>query len=158
MRCSRSRVAKTRGRKLQEPEGRSRHLLCCSPFSRSGAPARDPAAVIPLNRGSHHAAALSWADGDTTGPTPTVVSESHRRRRSLSRGCKGAWSHGPALTACSCRRGDRMSGLIAVVHMSLDGTFETCPQILRMSVHRGRPECAGRPARSRWCKSITMKE
>jgi len=21
-----------------------------------------------------------------------------------------------------------------------------------------RPECAGRPARSRWCKSITMKE
>src|SRR5258706_7235490 len=22
----------------------------------------------------------------------------------------------------------------------------------------GRPECAGRPARSRWCKSITMKE
>ena len=66
MKCSRSRAAKTRGRKLQEPEGRSRHLLCCSPFSRSGAPARDPAAVIPLNRGSHHAAALSWADGDTT--------------------------------------------------------------------------------------------
>ena len=29
--------------------------------------ARDPAAVIPFNRGSHHAAALSWADGDTTG-------------------------------------------------------------------------------------------
>ena len=27
-----------------------------------------------------------------------------------------------------------------------------------MSVYRGRPECAGRPARSRWCKSITMKE
>jgi hypothetical protein len=23
---------------------------------------------------------------------------------------------------------------------------------------RGSPECAGRPARSRWCKSITMKE
>ena len=23
---------------------------------------------------------------------------------------------------------------------------------------RGKPECAGRPARSRWCKSITMKE
>jgi hypothetical protein len=22
----------------------------------------------------------------------------------------------------------------------------------------GNPECAGRPARSRWCKSITMKE
>jgi hypothetical protein len=38
------------------------------------------------------------------------------------------------------------------------GTFETCRQTLRMSVHRGRPECAGRPARSRWCKSITMKE
>jgi len=29
---------------------------------------------------------------------------------------------------------------------------------LTMSVVRGRPECAGRPARSRWCKSITMKE
>jgi hypothetical protein len=27
--------------------------------------ARDPAAVF--NRGSHHAAALPWADGDTTG-------------------------------------------------------------------------------------------
>jgi hypothetical protein len=27
--------------------------------------ARDPAAVVPFNRGSHHAAALSWADGDT---------------------------------------------------------------------------------------------
>src|SRR5437660_5766536 len=30
-------------------------------------PTRDPAAVVPLNRGSLHAAALSWADGDTTG-------------------------------------------------------------------------------------------
>ena len=29
-------------------------------------PARDPAAVVPFNRGSLHAAALSWADGDTT--------------------------------------------------------------------------------------------
>src|SRR3982074_963421 len=28
--------------------------------------ARDPAAVVPFNRGSLHAAALSWADGDTT--------------------------------------------------------------------------------------------
>src|SRR6266404_9511222 len=28
-------------------------------------PARDPAAVVPFNRGSLHAAALSWADGDT---------------------------------------------------------------------------------------------
>jgi hypothetical protein len=27
--------------------------------------ARDRAAVVPFNRGSHHAAALSWADGDT---------------------------------------------------------------------------------------------
>src|SRR5882672_8081327 len=27
--------------------------------------ARDPAAVVPFNRGSLHAAALSWADGDT---------------------------------------------------------------------------------------------
>ena len=29
-------------------------------------PARDRAAVVPFNRGSLHAAALSWADGDTT--------------------------------------------------------------------------------------------
>src|SRR5260370_23278637 len=29
-------------------------------------PARDPAAVVPLNRRSLHVAALSWADGDTT--------------------------------------------------------------------------------------------
>ena len=28
-------------------------------------PARDPAAVVPFNRGSLHAAALSWTDGDT---------------------------------------------------------------------------------------------
>jgi hypothetical protein len=28
--------------------------------------ARDPAAVIPFNLGSHRAASLSWADGDTT--------------------------------------------------------------------------------------------
>jgi len=28
--------------------------------------ARDPAAVVPFDRGRHHAAALSWADGDTT--------------------------------------------------------------------------------------------
>src|SRR6202165_926118 len=28
--------------------------------------ARDPAAVVPFNRGGLHAAALSWADGDTT--------------------------------------------------------------------------------------------
>src|ERR1700686_1178004 len=29
-------------------------------------PARDPAAVVPFNRGSLHAAALSWADSDAT--------------------------------------------------------------------------------------------
>jgi hypothetical protein len=28
-------------------------------------PARDPAAVVPFDRGSLHAAALSWTDGDT---------------------------------------------------------------------------------------------
>jgi hypothetical protein len=28
------------------------------------------------------------------------------------------------------------------VPMSTHGTFETCPPILRMSVHRGRPEVA----------------
>src|SRR5450755_2207598 len=33
------------------------------------------------------------------------------------------------------------------------GTFETCRPGLTRSAVRGRPECAGRPARSRWCKS-----
>jgi hypothetical protein len=28
--------------------------------------ARDPAAVVSFDRGSHHAAALSWANGDAT--------------------------------------------------------------------------------------------
>src|SRR5205823_5232125 len=28
--------------------------------------ARDPSAVVPFNRGSFHAAVLSWTDGDTT--------------------------------------------------------------------------------------------
>src|ERR1700680_4674270 len=32
--------------------------------------------------------------------------------------------------------------------------FETCRRAPRISVDQGRPECAGRPARSRWCKSI----
>jgi len=64
VRCSRSRAAKTRGRKLQEPEGVgtfcvARRLVAAALL------ARDPAAV-PFNRGSHHAAALSWADCDTT--------------------------------------------------------------------------------------------
>jgi len=35
--------------------------------------------------------------------------------------------------------------------MSPIGTFETCPPILRMSVHRGRPEVAVvRPNRREW--------
>jgi hypothetical protein len=42
--------------------------------------------------------------------------------------------------------------------MSREGTNRTNRAGLMMSVVRGRPECAGRPARSRWCKSITMKE
>ena len=35
---------------------------------------------------------------------------------------------------------------------------ETCRRTPNMSPCRGRAECAGRPARSRWCKSIMMKE
>src|SRR5207248_7201478 len=34
------------------------------------------------------------------------------------------------------------SGRLGVMLTSLVGTFETCPPILRMSVHRGRPEVA----------------
>jgi hypothetical protein len=60
------------------------------------------------------------------------------------------WLHRPML--------QNVKKALANPEPSTHGTFETCPPILRMSVHRGRPECAGRPARSRWCKSITMKE
>ena len=38
------------------------------------------------------------------------------------------------------------------------GTFWTCIACPSMSAAGGKAECAGRPARSRWCKSITMKE
>src|SRR3981189_2255838 len=38
------------------------------------------------------------------------------------------------------------------------GTFETYQPARKLAAYGGRPECAGRPARSRWCKSITMKE
>jgi MFS family permease len=62
----------------------------------------------------------------------------------------GVWF---ALTWILTRRGERNE----LDAFSLK-PLHACPPILRMSVHRGRPECAGRPARSRWCKSITMKE
>src|SRR6266850_2849255 len=56
---------------------RSRHRLPSGPVRRAknhvtlrlvaaALPARDPATVVPFNRGSLHAAALSWADADTT--------------------------------------------------------------------------------------------
>ena len=45
-----------------------------------------------------------------------------------------------------------------VTRMSANGTNRTNRAGQMMSVDRGGPECAGRPARSRWCKSITMKE
>jgi hypothetical protein len=31
-------------------------------------------------------------------------------------------------------------------------------RVRTMDAIGGKAECAGRPARSRWCKSITMKE
>ena len=37
----------------------------CPPLVAAALPARDRAAVVPFNSGSLHAAALSWADGDT---------------------------------------------------------------------------------------------
>jgi hypothetical protein len=37
-----------------------RHLVAAA------LPARDPAAIVPFNHGSFHAAALSWTDTDTT--------------------------------------------------------------------------------------------
>jgi hypothetical protein len=46
------------------------------------------------------------------------------------------------LSSHSGRRSDRIEPLFAAVHESAVGTFETCPPILRMSVHRGGPEVA----------------
>jgi hypothetical protein len=51
-----------------------------------------------------------------------------------------------------------MMVLFVAAHESAVGPKRTNWAGLIMSVDRGRPECAGRPARSRWCKSITMKE
>jgi hypothetical protein len=45
-----------------------------------------------------------------------------------------------------------------VTTLAVIGTFATCQLYRAMSDFKGNPECAGRPARSRWCKSITMKE
>jgi len=44
------------------------------------------------------------------------------------------------------RRGDRV-GTLAALHESGNGTFETCGRTPSMSVHRGRPEVIGRPAK-----------
>ena len=57
---ARAETART-GRKESAPLCVARRLVAAALL------ARDPAAVIPFNRGSDHAAALSWADGDTTG-------------------------------------------------------------------------------------------
>jgi hypothetical protein len=35
-----------------------------------------------------------------------------------------------------------MTMLFAAVHESVVGTFETCPPVMRMSVHRGKSEVA----------------
>jgi len=40
--------------------------LHCAPLVAAALPARNHSAVVPFNLGSHRAAALSWADGDTT--------------------------------------------------------------------------------------------
>jgi hypothetical protein len=42
--------------------------------------------------------------------------------------------------------------------MAAIGTFETSGNVRYSVAIGGKAECAGRPARSRWCKSITMKE
>ena len=42
--------------------------------------------------------------------------------------------------------------------MSAYGTFETSTDVRYMAAFWGNAECAGRPAGSRWCKSITMKK
>jgi hypothetical protein len=60
------------------------------------------------------------------------------------------WLHRPML--------QNVKKALANPEPSTHGTKQTSRPGLIMSVHRGRPECAGRPARSRWCKSITMKE
>jgi hypothetical protein len=48
--------------------------------------------------------------------------------------------------------------LFAAVHESGFGTFEPRADVPSTTALEGKPECAGRPAGSRWCKSITMKK
>jgi hypothetical protein len=68
VRCSRSRAAKREGGGIYKNRKEGVGTFCVARRLVAAALlARDPAAVIPFNRGSHHAAALSWADGDTTG-------------------------------------------------------------------------------------------
>jgi len=56
------------------------------------------------------------------------------------------------------RRSRMPRGGFGATNMTAIGTFETCRTLRSMSAFGGKAECAGRPARSRWCKSITMKE
>ena len=45
-----------------------------------------------------------------------------------------------------------------LARLLLMGTKPTYRDVRFESAFRGKAECAGRSARSRWCKSITMKE
>jgi hypothetical protein len=65
VRCSRSHAAKTRGRKLQEPEGRRRHFCVARRLVGGRSLRVRVAAIIPFKRGSHQAAALAWADNSS---------------------------------------------------------------------------------------------
>ena len=47
--------------------------------------------------------------------------------------------------------------MMALRHVGL-WHFSDIPACPLNGRYQGKAECAGRPARSRWCKSITMKE
>ena len=80
-----------------------------------------------------------------SGPVHWVVFELRRDRH--SRRVKAA-----ALT-------ERPTGSsVAADFCNKIGTKRTWCDVRSQSAIRGKAECAGRPARSRWCKSITVKE
>jgi signal transduction histidine kinase len=49
-------------------------------------------------------------------------------------------------------------GAVTIARMSLPGTKLPIRNVRPPVANGGKAECAGRPARSRWCKSITMKK
>src|SRR6266850_1177858 len=62
---------------------------------------------------------------------------------------QGARPHDTGIVPAARRLGDRIKQVIAAVHESLHGTFETCRPALNTSVYRIEPEVIGVPSERR---------